>query len=145
MTKIEKEINNLSKKYDVNVIFDDFYDLGGYINYDDPNHIFIANCCKKDRSETLRIFFHELGHIFSLRTGKWKAYHSSLKTYHDKKNYYKKYLRTALKAERWVDNWAYNELKKYDKRIKYDFPYYGNDAKKWFYETHLNDIKIKIK
>lgn len=142
--KLSKEINLLSKKYNVNVIFEDFDDLGGYIIPNNSNYIFIANSCKKNRSEVLRIFFHELGHIFCLRNKIWEAYHSSFRSYYNKKRYYKNYLMTALKAERWVDNWAYNELKKYDKRIKYDFPYSGEEAKKWFYESHLNCIKIKV-
>lgn len=144
MTPIQ-EIKKLEEYYEVKVIFEEIDDLGGYILYDNPKFIFIGNDYKKKRADLLKVFFHELGHIHCLRTGKWKAYHSSFRSYDDKKNYYKKYLRTALKAERWVDNWAYNELKKYDKRVSYDFPYSGKEAQQWFYKSHLNSIKLKLK
>lgn len=141
---ITKEIEKLAKKYDIEVIFEKIDDLGGYILYDNPKYIFISEDYKTKRPDLLRIFFHELGHIHCLRTGKWRAYHSSFALYNNKNTYYKNYLRTALKAERWVDKWAYNELQKYDRRIAYDFPYSGKHAQQWFYESHLNGIKSKI-
>lgn len=143
MTIVE-EIKKLSKKYQVNVIYQKFDDLGGYIIPNNPTDIFISTECKKNRSELLRIFFHELGHIMCIRNGKWDAYHSSFENYYNKNKYYKNYIRTALKAERWVDNWAHNELKKYDKRIKYDFPYSGENGKNWFHKTHLNNIRYEM-
>lgn len=142
---ITQEIKKLAKHYEVEIIFEEIDDLGGYILYDNPKFIFIDNEYKKKRADLLRIFFHELGHIYCLRTGKWKAYHSSFSLYDNKNIYYKNYVSTALRAERWIDKWAAAELKKYDKRVSYDFPYSGKKAQQWFHESHLNSIKSKLK
>lgn len=138
---LKQEIKKLSEKYEVEIIFEKMDDLGGYILYDNPKAIFITESYKNKRADFLRIFFHELGHIHCIRNRKWKAYHSSFAIYKDKKTYYKKYIHTALKAEKWVDSWAAKELKKYDNRVKYDFPFSNKNIEKWFRETHLNEIK----
>jgi len=58
------------------------------------------------------LLFHELGHIHCYINGIWKNYHFDLGNVltTEKKNLV---IKTGLKAERWIDNWAMNEVKKY--------------------------------
>jgi hypothetical protein len=46
---------------------------------------------------------HELGHVYCHKNGIWKKYHRERRTKVD--------IKTALKAEVWVDKWAENKFK----------------------------------
>ena len=47
------------------------------------------------------------------------------------KNEKSKYVRTALKAERWIEKWAEKEMKKHFNGIKYTSGYY-NESGEYF-------------
>jgi hypothetical protein len=90
--------------------------------------------------DMISAFFHELGHSFCYRNGLWPSYHNTnVKVIKGKPRYTKRWLRaklkTAYRAEVWVDKWAKRELKKYLPKYKYDAGYLGKSwTKKWLKE-----------
>ena len=81
----------------------------------------------------LSTFFHEIGHLHCWEHKLWKSYHVgrplSLLNAEEKK----KYIRTALKAERWVDDWAKKEMRKHFPNL----PYIAS------YDDHTGEIFLK--
>jgi hypothetical protein len=55
-------------------------------------------------SSLLNVFFHEVGHWHATNTGKFKVFHAGRSPRNEKEFYI--YAATALRAERWVDNWG---------------------------------------
>lgn len=138
-------LKDLSKEYDVKIrprgesIFRKHY--GERCDYVvafavcDRNIIYVREELLQDTSELLKTILHEVGHIHCVRNGIFKNYHvtESPQTPEEKGLYYS----TALRAERWVDKWASNELKKWNRYLKYDFAY--SDPKN--VKLHRADLK----
>jgi hypothetical protein len=64
-------------------------------------------------------FFHEVGHIYCWENKIWKSYHINKSIDDLTKDEKRRYVLTALKAERWVEKWAKKEMKKHFTGIKY--------------------------
>jgi len=70
------------------------------------------------------ILFHEIGHRHCYLNGIWKNYHSpSLKNKRCKLTY----KRIALKTERWIENWAEKEMKKWFPKLNFSKGYYTKE------------------
>ena len=110
---ITQILNNLSKIYDIKIRIMDSarFPYAGTINMN-GEFIRISSDCLLNISEMLSTIFHELGHAFCIRNGKWYEYHV-----HKNK---RAMLNTAYKAEIWVDEWAETEMKKYFPKVKYN-------------------------
>lgn len=94
-----------------------------------------------DERDIIQTFFHELGHGYCIKNGLWKSYHIK---YINNESERDKYIRTGLKAERWVDRWAEQEMKKYFPNLKYK-PYYSEDVwVKWFKTTVLDYARQRV-
>lgn len=136
MREIIKECRKLAAKYGVKVYFKP---LSGPISgcCDCENEIIKINSSCKLRQDILSVFFHELGHVICYRKGIWSKYHIDTG---DREQM----MKSALKAERWVDRFAEHELYKYDKRIRYLAAYDGDDKQlKAFLENYYSSKKSK--
>lgn len=123
-----KKINIICEKYNVNLIFDDI-DTIAY--YDDNIKTIILNKKNKFKLiELIPIIFHELGHKYCFENNLFVAYH-----YETDKRLFKL---TALKAERFVDRWAANEMKKNGFDFEYPMYYYNKNRVKYFKELIEN-------
>ena len=78
--------------------------------------------------DLISTFFHEIGHIYCWSNNKWMSYHVNKPLSHLTKDEQQKYLRTALKAERWVDKWAATEMSKHFHDILYQPGYQSVEA-----------------
>jgi hypothetical protein len=118
---IKKELLALARKYCVKSRFVYCGDFGG--KYDCNKKVIIINSLAAcTRKEALSIFFHELGHWYCCCNNLWKNYH-----YPSRGINYDKILRIALKAERFVDRWAKNEMAKYC-NLQFDGMYINQDS-----------------
>lgn len=79
----------------------------------------IINSKYKSRSIILSVFFHELVHLLCFDRGIWTNYHQSDDP--------EVYMKTALKAERYVDRTGEMMLYQYDKRVKFFHSYTGTN------------------
>ena len=144
---IKNRIYRLAKIYDVKVIY--FYNEdenypGGYFQYVETDpfqkyHIYInkSNYCIP--KSYLCTFFHELGHVYCHRNGIWKKHHNTPK-YIDRE-YALSVIRTGLKAERWVDKWAKNEISKFYPKIKQFQEYSSKERKDWYRENIIKKFR----
>jgi hypothetical protein len=123
----KKAIRVLAKHYRVRVCFykdKPNYPTGIYRGKTKTIHLAV-------QTNMLKTFFHELGHHHCRTNGIWTAYHSAwdltLKELRSLRY-------TALKAERWVDRWGEQEMKKWFPRWKYAHSYLKPDVVKWLRE-----------
>lgn len=127
MTNRLEELYKIASDYDVKLKFVKNLEGDGETAWW-INTVYIAwRALTYSRKELLSILFHELGHIYCYRNGIWKNYH------HCKNQYSKEGLlkirRIAIKAERWIDNWAEKELAQYDARCPYQAYYHDAEGK----------------
>jgi len=133
-------------QYKVNVKFynkDD--DLGGFYDIDE-SIIYINIYHNKDIEDFLSTFFHELGHHQAVMNKRWTIYHD---TFIDdihllSRGDFRRYNMTALKAERWVDNWGMNELSQFFPDIQYKKAYIAEPDVQYLREPILK-AKQKLK
>ena len=133
---VYKLISRIETYYDVTIeikpktFFNNVNDIG--CAFCDEDLIYIRRDMTKNRSLFLCTTIHEVCHILCYRQDIFKLYHSS-KTYKQmtKKERLIMY-RTGLKAERYVDQMASNEIKIWDKRITYKHDYFNIDVVKMF-------------
>jgi hypothetical protein len=83
----------------------------------------------------LSTFFHEIGHVYCYQKGIWKSFHINKPLEDLTNSERKKYIATALKAERWVDRWAEKEMKKHFPRLKYMETYLSEENGKNFSDS----------
>ena len=140
----------LGKLYKIPVYFSSRKEfLGrGYHSILRPGHdrIFI----KLTGQDILSTMFHELGHSYCYRNGKWPTYHLCNTEYRNGGFYYSEKdlvgkIRTAYKAECWVDRWARKEMAKYFPNLRYTGGYENNPiARKWLMDNFLYKYKIQL-
>lgn len=101
--------------------------------------------------DKISTFFHELGHSYCYNNKIWAEYHGAGRVYIRNNRYYRTrkslriYIRTAYRAEQWVDRWAKTEMKKWFPYLKYRAGYTTKEDKKWFYRNHLNFFRNNLK
>jgi hypothetical protein len=128
-------IDFLSNHYGVKVDFVDDWDYGSCYYWENRMEISI-NQTKKQMIST---FFHELGHLYCYNNNIWKSCHSTILPEN-----VSTYIRCFLKSERWIDNWAHNEVKKWFPKHRYVKTYYNKEGIE-FTKDHLKYIKNKYK
>jgi hypothetical protein len=130
-------IKNLAKEYGVRLYFNGRTDSLGQARFWTR-----SISVNKDLTprQMLSVFFHELGHIYCHEVGKWAGYHNPKSP--DEMTDQEKtiVIKTALKAERWVDNWARQEMTKHFPGVKY----YTNYGDKSVAENFLTSIKKEL-
>ncbi len=118
MAPIIHELRSIAKQYEVRVLFRRL--KGGVAGTADVEKgIITINSLLSSRQEILSSLFHELMHCLAFRKGIWRTYHE---TENDEER-----LKTALKAERYIDREAAFLLHEYDARVRYLPSYSGND------------------
>ncbi len=117
----KKLIRDLAKEYGVRLHF----------NYTELKHYGAARFWNNSISinvnqsglNMISTFFHEIGHIYCWNNGIWKAYHTGKDIDDLTISEKQAFIRTALKAERWVDMWGKKEMKKHFPHLKYQDSY----------------------
>lgn len=92
--------------------------------------IIINSKFKNNKQKFYNILFHEIGHIYCYQNNIWKNYH--LNKIQLTKREKSLILKTGLKAERWIDNWAEKEMKKWFPKMKYNKGYFLKSKTKLF-------------
>jgi hypothetical protein len=135
LKEIRKYYNIRSIKYGGHPNLDYAY---GVCNYTD-GIIYLHSKLKKDPDIAVKVVLHEVGHIFCYRNDIWKNYHINKKrlTRQDKN----KIIRIGLKAERWIENWAEKELKKWRPDLVYVKHYYTTEKEKLYKERYLSQFR----
>ncbi len=102
------ECRKVAKKYGVKVIFRRLKGaIAGQADFD--NNLIIINSELSSRQEIISTLFHELGHFVAYKKGIWKKYHDGGEDM----------MKTAVRAEKWIDLWALHEIWTHDKRLRY--------------------------
>jgi hypothetical protein len=85
------------------------------------------------------ICLHEMCHIWCLRRGIYPTYHrdTRCKTIKD----YQNYLRTAFRAECYVDNMAHKNIQQFFPGIRFIYGYKNKRKVKWFKTEHLQQVR----
>ena len=84
--------------------------------------------------------FHEIGHIYCWENNIYPYYHQKYSLKYFKRHYRKVYRNirlTGFKAEKYVDNWAAQQMKKHYPRCKYPYAYRTEEDRKWLWENYL--------
>lgn len=135
-----KVLHELSNHYNIRLHFTE--SMGKYDHGCARYWVNSISISKKQSSRSMiSTFFHEMGHIYCFENGLWKSFHINKSIEDLTRSEALKYLRTALKAERWVDNWAKKEMKKHFPKMKY-IPGYDSDQSG---REFTNSIKKMIK
>lgn len=127
------KISDISKKYNVSIVFQNLTDGVAWYTHTNKT-ITIDKKYQNKRNKLIPIIFHELGHKYCYERNLFNAYHWE--------NDLGKILKTGLKAERFVDKWAANEMKINGIRIKYPYFYNDKTCTKWFKIYLKNKFKI---
>ena len=98
--------------------------------------------CSLNASTMLATFFHEIGHIHCWDNSIWQSYHIDKSPSRLNNNEKSKFIRTALKAERWVEKWAKKEMKKHFPHLKYVSSGYSSKEEK---DHFLKYVKNYVK
>jgi hypothetical protein len=124
MIRIKRIISELSKTYGVRVYYSKYLDISGEARYWKGTMTLSSN---QNVGNILSAFFHELGHIYCYRNNKWTSFHNPKTP--DKMSEVEKTLlcKTALRAERWVDNYGKKEMFKYFPNISYSVAYQSQE------------------
>ena len=129
MRAIIKECRAIVKKYEAKVVFKRLRkDISGYCEYE--HGLITLATTETNRAVTLSTLFHEIFHLVCYRKGLWRNFHES----EDRTTV----LKTALKAERYIDKLAQITLYNYDKRLTYIHSYSGpnKELKKFLEEFY---------
>lgn len=113
------------------------------------NNCIIVNSMCKDIEKIISILFHELGHFYCYDKKVFKEYHYGWYKEASEEGI-KNMLRTAIKAERYVDNWGKEKMKEHFPHLKFKPGYTGNWAKSWIlnhlygaFEDDIIDIETE--
>lgn len=130
MTKsFRKKLKAIAEQYGAEVIFKSM-DLGGFFSR--PKTIAINKNIPND--EAIQVLFHELGHLHAYKNRLFSCYHRPKKT----RKAMVAFFRTALRAERWVDNWGKREFKKVTRSNARWEPAYASKSEIEYLERYCN-------
>lgn len=135
---IEKLIIELSQEYEVRVHFTKSMPDDGCARYWN-NSISISS--NQSAIGMLSTFFHEMGHIFCWKNSLWTSYHLNKAVDDITSKEKQKFIKVALRAERWVEHWAKIEMKKHFPKIKYSNSYHSLEDGKLF----TNEMKKMLR
>lgn len=121
MIKAKIEISKLSKLFNVRVYYSKSIPHRGEARYWNDS---ITLSLNQSITSIISTFFHELGHIYCYRNKIWMSYHNP-KSPNEMSELEKTLLcKTALRAERWVDNYGMNEMFRYYPGMTYTRSYH---------------------
>lgn len=126
----------MAVEFDVKVEFCNIWDRGEC--YVTQRRIVISTF-EQTPEEMLCTFFHELGHIECSNRKIWTVY-NTLPFSNMSKSDKSSYIRTALKAERWIDKWASKKIKEYFPTINYTLTYFESEGVEYM-KDHLKEFK----
>lgn len=124
----KQELRKIEKLYNIKIYSRNLKCCRGYANTWN-GFIVISYNLNKTRKDYLETIFHELGHLYCYKHKIYPDYHLSIRKTKPTLKEFRGKIKWALRAERYVDNWAEKELKQYDARFKYHKTYYESDAK----------------
>jgi hypothetical protein len=129
ISNVKQIIRSLSKQYKVKTTFSKSIKSRGLSRYW-RRAITINSTCKP--IEQLSVFFHELGHTYCYDNGLWQNYH--VDKCPDDMTLEEKWLcyNTAIKAERWIDKWGEEEMKKHFPNLTFVKSYESRETVKQF-------------
>lgn len=92
--------------------------------------------------DLLSVFFHEWGHAYCHKNGIWEAYHQPGVVKKGKlylsTDLLKKVIKTAYKAECWIDKFAKKEMLRWFPNLPFNSGYLNDrEAKRWLHENYL--------
>ncbi len=98
----------------------------------------------------INTIFHELGHHYCYVNGIYNGYHIKKSDKYWTRKEKIKYIQQAYKAEKWVENWAEVEQKKYFPKVKFDNNFKSKKFnlltfKKQYTNRYRKQLKTKIK
>ena len=113
---VEEKIKELAKSYRVRVYFSKKCSDRGVARFWRRSITINTNLNPIEKMST---FFHELGHIYCYDQGLWVNYHNDkpIEQLTDKEK--RLIIRTAVRAEKWIDKWAEVEMKKSYPNLNY--------------------------
>lgn len=136
----------LAAIYNIDVRIRKRMDAGGYhSNWKEREWIQIH----EDQKDLLTVFFHELGHSYCFRNHIWLAIHRGA-SYRGRTKYFtsevaRKKIKTGLKAERYVENWADQEMRKWFPNLRYEYAYYDKGVENWYKNEFLDRYRRLLK
>lgn len=134
-----KLLQELGRDYAVRLHFtNNLFTLDGCARYWNNS---ISISLRQNSVSMLSTFFHEIGHIYCWDNQLWKSYHIDKPLFEMTQEEKKRYVRTALKAERWVDNWAKKEMKKHFPKLTY-IAGYDEVSRKEFLNYIKKDLNV---
>ncbi len=132
MRDVIREARKFAKLHNCKVLFKPIKGaVAGYCDLETDT--VTINSYLSSRSEILSALAHELSHCIAYRKGLWQAYH-------DNKD---DMMKTAIKAERYIDRMAERLLFEFDARVRYLGAYLdsSNEEIKEFLENYYADSK----
>src|SRR5574343_156801 len=133
------------KSYGVKIIFknDDYFAPGAIaVAAIRENTIKLSKkILTKSVNYIISALFHELGHFYCYDTLKYKEYHYGWYKENITEKELKSMVRTALKAELYVENWAKNERKLYFPDLEYIAGYNKETYVKRWIVNYIYDMK----
>ena len=135
----KQKVQELAKLYRVRVYFNKNLKSMGLARYWKRSMTILSN---QDSEKIISVFFHELGHIYCFNNSLWTSYHNnkliSEMTDRDKKLV----VRTAVRAERWVDKWATKEMAKHFPKMNYYTNYNDAEVIQSFKESIKEELEL---
>jgi len=116
------------------------YEVEPHMGYYDSFYkkIVVNLLFSKNKQLIINTIFHELGHHYCYQNNKWPTYHYTKSDKNITKKDIRNFNRTAIKAEKWVDNWAEKEQKKWFPNLPFEKTLEGPDFdKNFFHETYM--------
>lgn len=130
--KTKNNCQKISKIYNVSVYFKSLT-ISGYCN-SETEQIFIDSNLT-DKETIYSVLLHELGHVIAKREGKYPLYHQSYKK--PTKRQAQGIIRTAYRAEKYVDMWAEKEFYKLFPNLEFQESYRTEAERKWLIDEIL--------
>ena len=113
----KKIVRMLAEQYKVKLAFIADREFRG--SFIAPNLVQLSEDAHNDVTSMIGTFFHELGHVHAYRNKIFKAYHRLPVSRKNRTVI----LATAVRAERWVDNWGRLECLKHFPQFKWTKTY----------------------
>lgn len=104
--KTREQIRQIAVAFRVHVIFCNLRHAGGEAHMREN---LVKICTSQNNTSALQVLFHEIGHIHCYRNQIFPAYHSKVQRQNRAQRL--ALVRTALRAERWVDAWGEREYR----------------------------------
>lgn len=121
--EVQKEIIRIiAKSLRLKLYFRRIKDYGGYFY---PTRTIVISCEPHNEEYLLETFFHELGHWYCYHHDIYKAYHKPGRLTRKSR---REMLRTATRAELFVDHWGEQRCAEYFPEIRWEGTYRDEES-----------------